>query len=66
MKQAPHIWRLDNLIGWCNSTRSFDEKTGIWVPARPFGFFPLRHRLKAAWLVFTGKADALLWKWGDK
>ena len=66
MKPSPHIWRLDNLIGWCNSTRAFNEKTGTWAPARPFGVFSLTHRLKAAWMVLTGKADALIWKWGDK
>ena len=30
-----------------------------WVPARPKGYPSFRQRLKAAWLVFTGKADAL-------
>lgn len=32
-----------------------------WVPARPEGYASLRHRLRAAWLVFTGRADALVW-----
>jgi hypothetical protein len=34
---------------------------GQWVPARPLGFMSLSSRLRAAWLVFTGRADALLW-----
>lgn len=35
---------------------------GRWVPARAEGFASWRHRLRAAWLVFTGHADALLWE----
>lgn len=35
---------------------------GRWVPSRTYGhrqgFF---ERLYAAWLVFTGRADALIW-----
>jgi hypothetical protein len=32
-----------------------------WVPARPLGFYSVITRFKMAWLVFTGKADALVW-----
>lgn len=34
-----------------------------WGPARAYGFNQIRifGRFKAAWLVFTGKADALTW-----
>jgi hypothetical protein len=32
-----------------------------WVPARPLGYPSLRERIKAAWLVWTGRADALIW-----
>lgn len=34
---------------------------GRWVVARPYGFCSLWQRLKATWLVFTGRADALVW-----
>ncbi|WP_155253455.1 hypothetical protein [Bradyrhizobium japonicum] len=35
---------------------------GRWVPARYYGNrTSLFERLGAAWLVFTGKADALVW-----
>lgn len=34
---------------------------GRWVPARALGFASLRQRVRAAWLVFTGRADALVW-----
>lgn len=33
-----------------------------WVPCRPLGYASFRHRCKAAWMVFTGKADALIWE----
>jgi len=32
-----------------------------WVLARPLGDTGLVWRLKCAWLVFTGRADALRW-----
>lgn len=34
---------------------------GDWVPARPEGYPSLATRLQAAWLVLTGRADALIW-----
>lgn len=37
------------------------SKTGEWVPARPEGYPSIFHRFRAAWLVFTGRADALVW-----
>lgn len=38
-------------------------KDGRWVAARPLGWsgLCLRQRLRAAWLVFTGRADVLQW-----
>jgi hypothetical protein len=35
----------------------------IWVPARPMNYTcdTLKNRLKQAWMVFTGKADTLIW-----
>ncbi len=34
---------------------------GRWVPARALPFFGRFVRWRAAWLVFTGRADALVW-----
>ena len=36
-------------------------KTDRWVPKRPQVAVKLPDRLKAAILVFSGKADALIW-----
>lgn len=32
-----------------------------WVPCRPEPFWALPERWRAAWLVLTGRADALKW-----
>lgn len=37
----------------------------VLIPARGIGYATLRQRFKCAWLVFTGKADALVWP-GDQ
>lgn len=36
------------------------EINGKWVPARPMAG-PFIYKVKAAWLVLTGKADAVIW-----
>ena len=36
--------------------------SGEWVMARPEPFHSFVYRWKCAWLVFTGKADALIWR----
>jgi hypothetical protein len=33
-----------------------------WLPARPIPNLAWPARIKAAWLVLTGRADALLWE----
>lgn len=38
-----------------------DVPVVVWAPARPEPFYRKWGRLKAAWLVFTGRADALVW-----
>ncbi len=34
---------------------------GRWVAARPEPFYAIGRRWRAAWLVFTGRADAIVW-----
>lgn len=62
LNKAPNTWQLELLVkhaveGECQA----GLPDGRWVPARPLGFYSLGSRLKAAWLVFTGEADAVLW-----
>lgn len=63
MKKAPTIIWLDVLLPHYN--RPMTEIDGSWVPARPLGFFSIWHRIRCAWLVFTGKGDVLIWPRGQ-
>lgn len=64
-KQAPTLWHVDSLVKHCD----IGEKVGMkvsgstyWVPARPEGsHYSLSDRLRLAWMVFAGKADAVYW-----
>lgn len=56
----PNIWFLNEVIK-SSKENAAEVAPGVWVPARPEGFSSWSYRLKAAWLVFTGKADALIW-----
>jgi len=59
MNKAPTIYSLKGLLKSIQNCEA--EIDGKWVPARPVGYYSLRHRVKAAWLVFTGEADAVTW-----
>lgn len=63
MKKAPNIMGLMETITTANSTQA--EIDGKWVPARPEGYFSIRSRIRCAWMVFTGQADALVWPSGQ-
>lgn len=62
-KKYPNIWTVKSLIdsAKCNSV----QINGKWVPARPLGYMSFPHRLKCAWMVFTGKADVVIWPEGQ-
>lgn len=50
---------------WADHLKDYDvEGNTPWgfKLARPVGIGGFSRRLKAAWMVFTGKADVLLWK----
>lgn len=40
---------------------STEIRPGVWVPSRPLGPGYWWARWRAAWLVFTGRADAVTW-----
>lgn len=66
MKQFPNTWELKELCeyaenGGCQAGVEIAKGKVVYVPARPLGFCSLSNRIKSAWLVFTGKADAVLW-----
>ncbi len=60
-RRAPYIWTLRSLITHCANGPKERQPDGAWTPARPLGLDSLGQRLRLAWWVFTGHADALLW-----
>ena len=54
------LYQLNELKG----TRPQAEINGKWVDARPVSG-PFWLRVKAAWAVLTGKADAFVWPEGQ-
>jgi len=63
MNNYPNVFTLEGLKEIASST--FTEINGKYVPARPEGFVSIHHRIHCAWLVFTGKADAIIWPEGQ-
>lgn len=59
---CPHIYWITELVRDAKENISSHPTLG-WTPARPMGFqgLCLMHRARAAWLVFTGKADVVKW-----
>jgi hypothetical protein len=57
----PNICHAEHLIAHGKEDMS-RLPNGRWVAARALGFASWRHRWHAAWLVFTGRADALVWE----
>jgi len=54
----PSILHINSLSEAWNTTVQIN---GRWHPARPLPQSAPWQRWRAAWLVFTGKADALRW-----
>jgi hypothetical protein len=65
MKQAPNLWKLKELANHIKEGPKESDDFENWRPARPLGFYSLKSRLKIAWKVFIGKADAVTWEWDE-
>lgn len=70
MQQCPKVYKLMDLIHQVKHSKTrISISTGphsvAWVPCRGINYSSIRTRLKAAWLVFTGRADAVVWP-GDQ
>jgi hypothetical protein len=61
LNQAPYEWTIRELLKHAKDGPHAQVKDGEYEPARPFGDYNIRNRLRLAWLVFTGRADALRW-----
>lgn len=59
---TPSTYTPEQLAEWATSV-TYCMPDGRWVAARPLGRqgIYLRQRIKAAWMVFTGRADILVW-----
>lgn len=63
-RQYPNLIGVEDVIKWSKEVTAGipDGKGGTrWVPARSHGYASFFHRVRCAWLVFTGRADALTW-----
>jgi len=56
------MWQLYTLIDHAQTTQT--EKDGRWIPARPL-LGSLWCRIKDAWAVLWGKAEAFKWPGGQ-
>jgi hypothetical protein len=60
------MWELRDLMEHANSVQA--QINGKWVPARPhsaYGLYGLRRRLRAAWAILRGRAEAFTWPEGQ-
>lgn len=60
MKRWPNILCVTEVVKDAKTAQA-GLPDGRWVPARSRGYASVGQRIKAAWLVFTGQADALTW-----
>lgn len=59
-----NFWHLQDLIKFAG-TCATQFADGRWVPARPIGWFDFSSRARAAWMVWRGRADVVIWP-GDQ
>ena len=60
---APNKYRADDMKH--GDWPQFIDSDGYWYLCRPEGLSGLagiRRRISLAWMVFTGRADALVWR----
>lgn len=62
MKPVNILYMSDQFLSNCRNTLARAPDAYAYVPARPMGWSSLPVRLRAVWLVFTGRADALVWE----
>lgn len=67
MKRRPYPAIINMTREWVDSLNHVqcEYAPGKWGPARPLAFEGLFGRLHAAWAVYTGRADALVWPGQD-
>jgi hypothetical protein len=66
LKQAAYDWTIEALMDHIKTGSQTLLEPGGYQPSRSFGVFGLRSRLRLAWMVFTGEADALRWPFQNR
>lgn len=68
MKKAPNCIHMEYLPEMIKGSQTCikTENGEFWRPARPLGYFSLLLRIKLAFDVFVGNADALYWHEDDQ
>jgi hypothetical protein len=63
--RTPVFYSADQIRSWSVQTVG---NNGLWTLARPMSWpgINLRKRITAAWMVFTGQADVLVWHGGEQ
>ena len=58
--RTPAVYSADQIKCWDVQSAG---KNGLWTQARPMSWLGinLRKIITAAWMVFTGQADVLVW-----
>lgn len=60
------MYKLEDLLQSAKTTAIvINQRYVPCRPERPWGWWGLKYRTKAAWMVFTGKADAVIWPEGQ-
>jgi hypothetical protein len=63
MKKAPSVYTVDEIYRTRSTTAV--NINGKYVVCRPIGLYSVANRFRCAWLVFSGRADALIWPEGQ-
>jgi len=64
--QGPNRWTVAGLVKTVREgPREQPDLRGRWRPARPCGLDTISNRVRLAWAVLTGRADAVFWDWND-
>lgn len=60
---TPKVYTTEQIKKWDVDKKISRQGRDYWTPARPYNseHLQLGTRIKLAWMVFTGKCDALQW-----
>jgi hypothetical protein len=61
MNYGVTIWTIESLLRMAPQCAT-GLPDGRYVPARSLGWTGIPYRLRAAWMVFRGRADVVVWE----